>query len=55
MRQVEHTSNAHAIAPVQRVPNHGTVRDWDERFRQVLGRRCEGVERDSRTTEDEGL
>lgn len=55
MRQAEHTSNSHAIAPVQRVPDHGTVRDGDERFRQVLGRRCEGVERDSRSAEDEGL
>jgi hypothetical protein len=55
MRQVGLTSNSHAIAPVQRVPDHGTVRDGDERFRQVLRRRCEGVERDSRTAEDEGL
>jgi hypothetical protein len=55
MRQVRHTSNTHAIAPVQRVPDHGTVRDGDERFRQVFRRRCESVERDSRTAEDEGL
>lgn len=55
MRQVEHTSNAHAIAPVQRVPDHGTVRDRDERLRQILRRRCEGVERDSRAAKDEGL
>jgi hypothetical protein len=55
MRQDRLTSDTHAIAPVQRVPDHGTVRNWDERLGQVLGRRCEGVERDSRTTEDEGL
>lgn len=55
MRQARHTSNSHAIAPIQRVPDHGTVRNRDERFRQILGRRCEGVERDSRTAEDEGL
>jgi hypothetical protein len=53
--QNKHTSNTHAIAPVQRVPDHGTVRDGDERFRQIFWRRCEGIERDSRTTEDEGL
>ena len=55
MRQARHTSNSHAIAPVQRVPDHRTVRDRDERFGEVLGRRCECVERDSRTAEDEGL
>lgn len=55
MRQIRHTSNSHAIAPVQRVPDHGTVRNGDERFGQILGRRCECVERDSRTAKNEGL
>ena len=53
--RTRHTSDTHAITPIQRIPDHRSVRDWDECFRQILGRRCEGVERDSGTAEDEGL
>jgi hypothetical protein len=51
----QHTSNAHAIAPVQWVPYHRTVCDRNKSFRKLLRIRSEGVKRNSRPAKDKRL
>lgn len=50
-----HTSNSHAIAPIQWVPQHRTVCNWDQSFGELFRVRGKGVERDTRPAQDESL
>lgn len=50
-----HTGNSHAIAPIQWVPQHRTVRNWDQSFGKLFRVRGKGVERDTRPAQDKSL
>lgn len=50
-----HTGNSHAIAPIQWVPQHRTVRNWDQSFGELFRVRGKGVERNTRPAQNDSL
>ena len=50
-----HTGNSHAIAPVQWIPQHRTICNWNQSFGELFRVRGKGVKRDTRPAENESL
>lgn len=49
------TCNPCAVAKLERVPDHGPVRNWEEGLGVLIGVGCEGRERTARATQDQSL
>lgn len=50
-----HTCNAHPVTPIERVPDHGPIRDGNKGFRKFGGLGSERAQRIARTAEYDGL
>lgn len=50
-----HTGDSHSITPIQWVPQHGTVRNWDQSFGELFRVRSKGVEGNPRPAQNESL
>lgn len=49
-----HTLKSGFLAPLERIVQHGLIRDWEQRLREVFSPR-EGIQRGAGTAEDHGL
>lgn len=49
-----HTLESGFLAPLERIVQHGLIRDWEQRLREVFSPR-EGIQRGAGTAEDHGL
>lgn len=49
------TANSHAVAPVERIPHHGAVCNWDECLWKVFRIRGKGSQRRSGAAQNERL